>query len=158
MKKALCLLLALMALCFAGCGSEEPEAKAFCFSYQDTEIAMKAPAEPVTAALGEPRSYTETASCAFEGLDKTYFYGSFYMTTYPENGNDFVYRVWFADDSAATDEGIHIGSTRAEVEAAYGAENFNSANACVLIRGESKLIIALDGDAVRSVQYEAIFE
>ena len=91
-------------------GDEQEEG--FCFVYNGAEITLHAPAEPIVEALGEPKKYTESPSCAFDGLDKTYFYGSFYMDTYPVDGNDFVYGWWFADDSVATQEGIYIGASR----------------------------------------------
>ena len=42
----------------------------------------------VLAALGEPQSYFEAESCAFEGLDKTYTYSGFVITTRPEGEKD----------------------------------------------------------------------
>lgn len=167
MKKIISLLAVLcLVLCFAGCGADEPNTEdtnppaepGFTFTYNGTEIAINAPAEPIIAALGEPKSYTEETSCAFTGLDKTYFYGSFYMTTYPENGKDFVFSIWFADDSVATAEGVYVGASQAEVEAAYGAESFNGANAYILTKGSTKLTVILEDGAVTSIQYDALFD
>ncbi len=170
MKKIISLILAmLMLLTFAGCGGSDNNSSAgdngsaskdagYTFTYNGTKIAMTDAAEPITTALGEPVSYTEETSCAFEGLDKTYNYGSFFLTTYPENDKDYVYSLWFADDSVSTEEGIYIGSTKADVERAYGTEGFNGDNAYTVTKGCSKLIIILTDGAVSSVQYEAIVE
>ena len=64
------LLLLLILLCLAGCGAPEgPETQEnFTFTYSGVEITLHGDAAPVLAALGEPKSYTEEASCAFEGL------------------------------------------------------------------------------------------
>ena len=75
------------------------DSDAYHFTYNGTDIAMHAEATDIIAALGEPKTYTEEASCAFTGLDKTYFYGSFYVQTYPVGDKDYIYSVWFADDT-----------------------------------------------------------
>lgn len=181
MKKMFALILALsLALGMTACGgnsagnggnapgdtaventgSETPvvPADGFVFNYNGTEIALHANAAPIVAALGEAMSYTESASCAFEGLDKTYYYGSFYMDTYPVGEEDYVFGVWFADDSVATEEGIYIGATKAEVEAAYGAESFNGSNAYIVTKGDCSLTVILEEDIVTSVQYTVVVE
>ena len=130
----------------------------FVFNYNGTEIKMHAPAAPIIAALGEPKTYTEEASCAFVGLDKTYYYGSFYLDTYPIEGEDFIYGFWFADDSVTTEEGIYIGSTQAQVEKAYGAENYNGSNAYLITKSGERLTIILEDGVVLSIQYEIVLE
>lgn len=159
MKHTICLILVLcLALCLVGCGAEEAAPAAednFTFLYKNTEITIHALAEPVITALGEPKTYTEAPSCAFEGLDKTYFYGSFYLTTYPAEDGDRIQGLWFADDTVTTPENITIGSSRTEVEAAYGAFE---GDACVLDKQTSRLTILLTGDTVSGVRYDAVLE
>lgn len=175
MKKIVSLILVLtLALALAACGGEPAETTApkadnpsepavtdepgYTFNVSGIDIMMHASAAPVLEALGQPKSYTEEASCAFEGLDKTYFYGSFYLTTYPLGEEDHIFSLWLVDDSLPTPEGIYIGSTQAEVEAAYGTEGFNGTNAYVMTKGSSKLTIILDGTTVSSIQYDAVVE
>ena len=183
MKKLIaCTLLACLLLIFAACstvdepvttgapdvtvdttpkdtvGQETQGEDDFVFIYKDTEIKLHAPAEPIVAALGEPKKYTESTSCAFKGLDKTYFYGSFYMDTYPVDGKDFVYGWWFADDSVSTQEGIYIGSSQAQVEAAYGADSFNGTNAYIVTRNGGTLTVIVEDGAVSSIQYAIILD
>ena len=119
---------------------------------------MNANTADFLAQLGEPKSYTEETSCAFEGLDKTYFFGNFYLQTYPQGEEDFVYCAWLIDDSLTTDEGIYIGATQAEAEAAYGAEGYNGSNAYLLTAGDAKLTIILTDGVVSSIQYDAIVD
>ena len=175
MKKIIALALALMlVLTMAACGESAPEttapaapsvntpvtpdAASWKYNVQGVDIMMHADAAPVLAALGEPVSYTEEASCAFTGLDKTYFYGGFYLQTYPMGEEDFIYSVWLVDDSSTTPEGIYIGATQAEVEAAYGAESFNGSNAYILKGTTSTLTIIMDNGVVTSIQYDAVVE
>lgn len=163
MKKLFALLLAAaMLLCFAACAptenpgtpdTQEPVQDSFTFTYKGTKIALNAPAEAVVAALGEPLEYSESTSCAFDGLDKQYKYDSFYLETYPLNGKDYIYGWWFVDDLVETDEGICIGSTQAAVEAAYGAENYNGSNAFKVVKGSGSLTVILENGVVTSIQY-----
>ena len=138
--------------------TEAPEAtgEAYTFTYGSTTIAMNADTAPIVAALGEPKNYTEEESCAFEGLSKTYFFGSFYLETYPGADGDYVHCVWLVDDSVATAEGIYIGSSQQDVESAYGAEHFDGANSYVMEQGDSTLTVILENGVVSSIQYDAI--
>ena len=176
MKKILSLLLALvMIFALAACGGDTTDpttgnsndptkgndpttgnnttVEEYSFNFKGTEITLHADFAPILAALGEPVSYTESASCAFEGLDKTYYYGSLYIDTYPDGDKDRVYDFWFADDSLSTAEGIYIGASQAEVEAAYGTAGFNGANAYIMSKGTGTLTIILDKGIVTSIQY-----
>ncbi len=183
MKKIICLLLSLcLALSLAACdgGQSQPgettlshsasdptpppekettaAEEGFTFTVGGTKITMKANAAPILAALGEPKSYTEETSCAFTGLDKTYYFGSFYLTTYPQGNQDHIFSAWFADDTVTTAEGIYIGSTQAAVEAAYGKDGYNGVNAYILNQGETKLTIILTDGVVSSIVYDAVFQ
>lgn len=153
----LCLMAGLL-LSLAGCAAAPEEAPdpGLTFHYGDISITPHQEAAPILEALGAYMGYTEEASCAFEGLDKTYYYGSFYLSTYTLDGTDYVYRLWFADDGVATPEGIRIGSQQTEVEAAYGPDSFIGGNTYVLTRGDTKLTILITDGTVTSVKYEAL--
>ena len=169
MKKFLSLILVLsMALCFAACGETAPAtqptgnsavpAESYSFQHNGVRIAMHADAAPILAALGEPISCTEETSCAFDGLDKTYYYGSIYLQTYPVGDKDYVFSAWFMDDGVATEEGIYIGCDQQTVEGAYGAECFNGTNAYIVDQGTGKLTVILTDGVVSSIQYDAVIE
>ena len=162
MKKIIAMLLAVsLVLCFAACATTEnpqpqnkgPVQDSFSITYNGTKIALHAPAAEVIAALGEPKSYSESTSCAFDGLDKTYEYDSFYLQTYPLDGTDYVYSFWFKDDLIANDEGLSIGATLADVQACYSGEYYNGTNAYQIKKGSGMLTILLEDDAVTSIQY-----
>ncbi len=157
---SLFLLAAVMVFSLAGCGATEPnqQEENFSFTYNGTKITLDAEAAPIIDALGEPRSYTEEPSCAFDGMDKTYYYGSFYLSTYPLNGKGYVYSIWFADDSVSTNDGIRIGLSQEQVEAICGADCFDGTNAYIQVRGSFKLTVLMDEGAVSSIQYAQTFE
>ena len=176
MKKIFALVLALMlVLTMAACGGETPaattepkapavvgpttpDASSWKYTVRGVDVMMHAEAAPVLEALGEPVSFTEEASCAFTGLDKTYNYGGFFLQTYPLNDVDYIYSLWLMDDSSTTPEGIYIGASQADVEAAYGTEGFNGENAYILTGTTSKLTIILIDGVVSSIQYDAVIE
>ena len=157
---SLFLLAAIMLLNLVGCSATEPnqQEENFSFTYNGTRITLGTEVAPIIDALGEPRSYTEEPSCAFDGMDKTYYYGSFYLSTYPLDGKDYVYSIWFADDSVATNDGIRIGTTKAQVEAICGADCFNGTNAYTQTQGNTKLTILMEDGMVSSIQYELIID
>lgn len=129
------------------------EIREYSFDYNGTEIVVNAEAEPIIAALGEPMSITEEPSCAFQGLDRTYFYGSFYISTYESDGREYVFACWFADDSVETKEGIYLGCGQSEVSAAYGEANYNGSNAYIMKGVNTKLTVILENGEVVSIQY-----
>ena len=133
-----------------------PADEDFVFTYNGIDIEMNAHADGIIDALGEPKSYTEEASCAFEGLDKTYYFGPFYLQTYPMDGVDYIYCLWIVDDSVETPEGLYIGAPQSAVEEALGAESFNGSNAYIVTTGNSRLSVIIDGGVVSSIQYDAV--
>lgn len=125
----------------------------YSITYKGVTVMLNAPAEPIISALGDPVSYTESTSCAFDGLDKTYYYGSLYIDTYPLGDSDYIYDFWFADDTISTPEGICIGAAAADVEAAYGSEYFNGDSAYLIPHMNGTLTIIIKDGFVSSIQY-----
>lgn len=171
MKKIISLILALtMVLCLTACDSDNPEVTTdppvsndpaepgYTITINGTEIAMHVNAADILAALGEPIRKTEEASCAFDGVDRTYFFGSFYLTTYPMGDQEHVFSLWLVDDSITTPEGAYIGMSQEEVQGIYGTEGYNGTNAYILVKGQSKLTIIVDDGYVSSIQYDAVIE
>lgn len=132
---------------------EETSVKGYVFKQQDVVIEIDAEAAAVIDALGEPISYFEAASCAFEGLDKMYTYNSFQLDTYPMNDVDYVSAIVFKDDSITTAEGVAIGDTRAKVEEAYGTVYEEQGSMIVYSKDGMKLCFIFEGDTVASIEY-----
>ena len=128
-----------------------PAADTFSFHSGEFSISIDQDMADILAALGEPQSYFEAASCAFEGLDKTYTYPGFSITTRPEGDKDYVNSILLTDDSITTPEGVYIGSTRADVTAAYGDSDGEAALSYT--KGSATLTFILDGDTVLSIEY-----
>ena len=171
MKKLAALLLVLvLVFSFAACGqtpdaggenggdSAAKDEPGYSFTVKGVKVEMGVLAKDVIDALGEPAQYNESASCAFEGLDKTYGYGGYIITTYPDGDKDYILSARFVDDSVTTEEGIYIGSTKADVEKAYGADCFEDDSTASLKKGNTELLIFLEDGAVVEIQYQAIVD
>lgn len=155
-KRFLCAILACI-LCLAGCAQEEtPQDRGLYFTYNGTDIALNAPAQPILEALGTPKAKTEEPSCAFDGLDITYSYDGFNLQTYPMDGGEFIYGFWFTDSTVSNPEGISIGSGEAAVVKAYGEESRSGDNVFVVMKDGGRLTILLTDGRVSSIQYAII--
>lgn len=107
----------------------------------------------VLTDLGEAQSYFEAESCAFEGLDKTYTYPGFVITTRPDGENDYVNSIRLTDDSVSTVEGVYIGSSEADVKAAYGEDGGADQGMLSYTAGGESLNFILEDGAVISIEY-----
>lgn len=134
-------------------GGEKATGKGYVFQYNGVTVTMDEDMALVLEALGEPNSYYEAASCAFEGLDKTYTYGSFVIETYPQDEKDFVSAIVLKDDAVSTAENIYIGSSLEAVTKAYGTEYTEQGSMLVYYKDGMKLCFLIENDAVTSIQY-----
>lgn len=130
------------------------EADSFIFEYEGIQMAVNMEAAPVLEALGEPISYFEAASCAFEGLDKMYTYSSFEVDTYPEGDVDYISCIYFLDDLVETPEGICLYMTQADMEEAYGTEYTEVNGAFVYSKGNGELSFIIENDEIVAIEYK----
>ena len=166
---ALALALGLtlsLAACGGGnapAGGESPSpqnsaapqaAGAYVFTTSDgVTVSVDEDMAQVLTDLGEAQSYFEAESCAFEGLDKTYTYPGFVITTRPDGENDYVNSIRLTDDSVSTVEGVYIGSSEADVKAAYGEDGGADQGILSYTAGGVSLNFILEDGAVISIEY-----
>ena len=112
-------------------------------------------ASAVIEALGEPVSYFESASCAFNGLDKVYTYDHFRIETYPEGEKDIISMIVFLDDLTETPEGVSIGMTKADMETAYGTDHEEKKGMTVYKKDGKYLAFLLQDDVIKSIEYNS---
>lgn len=168
MKKITAALLAIVTLlCLVSCGGNEGNGgvestkpsngttSKYVFKVENKngyEVRIDADMADVLAALGEPLSYFEAASCAFEGLDKTYTYAGFTVMTRPEGKKDYVNAIFLTDDSLTTAKGIFIGSSAADVLNAYG-QTEHTDTLISYTDGNTTLNFILKNGSVVSIEY-----
>ena len=134
--------------------SQAPAAPdSYVFLSGDFTISIDQDMADVLAALGEPQSYFEAASCAFEGLDKTYTYSGFQITTRPEGDKDYVNSILLTDDSVTTPEGLYIGCLRADVMDAYNCSSEGDSGSLMLTLDNTTLSFIFQDDKVISIEY-----
>ncbi len=167
MKKLLCIsVVCLLLLSLLSCGTTPAEATdiaagIFTPSVGDTKLVLGAEADASLAALGEARDYSESPSCAFEGLDKLYIYDGLRIETAPMKGDgkEYLYSVALTDDSHTTSKGIAIGADKEAVKAAYdGAEGYTSEVRdneilCISSNGAYSLQFLFRSDRVTGIVY-----
>lgn len=136
----------------------QKEPSGYSFEYKDLNIFMNMDVAPVINNLGEALEYFEAESCAFKGLDKTYTYPGFEITTYPLNGSDNISSIYIMDDSVSTPEGIYLGASVDEMIAAYGEGYTESSGAYTYTKDDSKLQFITKDDEIIAITYLADVE
>ena len=134
----------------------------FAFSYEGVDVIvgtdMNSLVDSLNAAAGEPQ-YFEAASCAGDGMSKTYTYkgGSFSISTNPSGNSDIISSIMLNDDTVSTKEGICIGSTADEVTAAYGESANATETTMTYDTGSSSIVFVLQDGKVNNIIYNAQF-
>ena len=174
--KKLIIVLALLMIFTAGCGENNTESGSedftngdvsraesnnaadvgYEFKHNGITIKLNAEAAPVIEALGEPVEYFESPSCAFQGLDKFYYYNGFEINTYEINTVDYISAIKLMDDSISTAEGVSIGSELAEVLTAYGDGYEKEQNFYTYTLGSTHLQFIAENNIITDIYYIAI--
>ena len=110
----------------------------------------------VAEQLGEPNSYFEAASCAFEGLDKIYTYASFEIETYPQDTADCIKSIVLKDDTVSTVEGVSIGDSEDKVRETYGVPSEESTGRLVYQKEKTNLVFVVNSGVVISIEYASM--
>lgn len=154
------MLLVLVAVALISCtpdGDVQTDGgAALKFEYKGVSMAPGDDFADIGAKLGNPDGYYEAASCAFDGKDKIYTFGSVQISVSPLNGKDIIYMITLLDDSLATPEGIYVGATKASVIEAYGAQGTDKGSSLTYNSGKTDLVFLIRDDCVTSVQYRYV--
>lgn len=179
MKMRILAALMLVVIIFTGCGKDAgensptpttsspatsaptPDANAkskYYFEYNDVKIYMNDEAKPILDKLGEPMSYFESPSCAFQGMDRIYSYSGFDIYTYTDgdDGPEYIFTVAFMSDAVSTTEGISIGDKVDKVVSQYGEDYKESSNQYVYSDQNSKLSFLIESGEVTAIEYNMI--
>ena len=135
--------------------SSAAEVSEFVFVAGGVSVRTDMDMSSVLDSLGEPGSYFEAASCAFEGLDKIYTYDHFQITTYPDGDRDVISTILLLDDAASTKEGIHIGMTQEDMESVYGTGYQEKKGMLVYTKGGRELAFLVKGGIIQSIEYDS---
>ena len=135
-----------------------PALSGYVFSHNGVDFTVDMEANGVITALGEPASYYEVPSCAFEGMEKIYDYTSFEITTYEVDDVDYIANIYLKDDLVETPEGISLYMTSADLTEAYGDNYTVAEGQYVYAKDNTKLIVIVNPDLeIISIQYASTF-
>ena len=138
--------------------SEESQVAGFEFEYNGVTIPLNVDVAPILEELGESMDYFEAPSCAFQGLDKIYYYSGFELSTYPLDKKDFISSINLLDDTVTTKEGIYLGATLDDVISTYGEEYSEENGFYTYTLGETQLTFVVGNDVVTAITYLALVE
>jgi hypothetical protein len=130
--------------------------KGYVFKYKGVSAKMHGNAASLMKKAGTPLSQKRSKSCAYDGLDSTYVYKDFVLTTYSNSvkGTQYINSISLRTDAVSTTEGIKMGSSYNTVVKKYGKgkDNFG---VYIYTKGKSKLQIEITDDEVSSIMYVA---
>lgn len=140
--------------------SAQPNLTGYIFETQGISgmisIGVDMDAASVIQGLGEPASYFEAPSCAFQGIDKMYTYSHFEIDTYPDGDTDKISMILFLDDLVSTPEGVCIGMSKADMEKAYGTDYEVSSGFYRYTKDNMKLSFIIENEEITSIEYDSM--
>lgn len=131
-------------------GSDEQE-PGFVFTFEGVELTPGQAFD--AAALPEENSVYQVPSCAIEGTDNVYNYGTIEVTAFDDGNGEVIYSVYIMDANTPTNEGLYIGDTLDHIVAAYGEDYTREGNQITYQKGDTLLIIILGGEYVQSIDF-----
>lgn len=126
----------------------------YCFVYDGLTIN---PGSVFTRELyGIELEYSEVASCAFEGLDKTFKYEHYEITTYEENNNDIILSIYFLDSYVKTTEGIGLGDSYDDMIEIYGSNYSVNGIEYTYNIDKVNLVFLIENNFITSIEYKYV--
>lgn len=148
----------LVVIMLAGTASTVNAApRGYGFTYSRVTVYMNSKAKKLLDKAGRPKSKSESKSCAYDGMDRTYTYKDFIVKTYSksEKGSEYINSIVLLTSNVTTKEGIKIGSPKNDVIDAYGRARANF-GVYTYTKGKCKLMIEMNkDDEVSCITYVA---
>lgn len=188
MNKIIALsMAAMMLLCFAACGQEQPndvpqitigsplnehsetlgtqtqadtqpQGAGEPFSFTFADVKLVPGAAFDAAKLPEAASTYQVPSCALEGTDNVYNYETFEVTAFNDGKSEFIYSIYFLDPNLTTPEGLALGDTLDKVIDLYGEDYTQESTSYTYESAGTMLIIILQNDTIASIEYRMVTE
>ena len=126
----------------------------YTFEAKNVAMTIDGKVEDYKAKLGEPAGgYYEAKSCAFDGMDKFYYYDGFTLQAYQKNNEDVVYSLLLLDDTVKTKEGVKIGDNKDKMVSAYGSSYKEGSGQFTYTSGNTNLIFTVNNDVIEGIEY-----
>ena len=127
---------------------------AYSYTYEGVELVPGAAFD--SSALPEAESVYEVPSCAIEGTDNLYNYGTFELTAFNDGTGEVIYSIFFIDPNITTDEGLALGDDVAKVIELYGEDYTAEGTAYVYTGANTILSILVQNDTVTSIELRMV--
>ena len=99
---------------------------------------------------GKELQYSEVASCAFDGLDKTYTYENYEIKT---GEKDKITSIYFKDEGISTTEGVKITDTYDKMVQVYTNNFQNEGNKYIYTKGNTQIEFIVENDIIIGIEY-----
>lgn len=126
----------------------------YIFDADGVELIPGDPFDP--GILPEAVSVYEVPSCAIEGTDNLYNYGSFELTAFDDGEKELIYSVLLTDPNITTTEGLALGDDLQKMIDIYGEGYTQQGNAYVYTGDAELLYIIAQNEKVASIEYRMI--
>ena len=134
-------------------GKENEDAPGEPFAFAVDGVTLMPGAAFDAAQLPQPDSVYEVPSCAIEGTDNVYNYGSFEVTAFQDAAGEKIYSVYFLEASLTTTEGLALGDSVDKLVSLYGDGYEVNGTEYYYVRGETILSVLVQGDVIISIEY-----
>lgn len=125
-----------------------------CVFADGRQITLGEKADSFLASFGDYSDVMEAPSCIHEGFDRVYSFDGFTVTTSPDgSGFDYVVEVALTGWECVLENGIHVGSTMAGVEAVYGTEYEDLFGLIKYSLGSTEALFLIDGGVVANIAF-----
>lgn len=131
--------------------------KGYGFTYKRVTVYMHGKASGLLQKAGRPKSKSESKSCAYDGMDRTYTYRDFVVKTYSKskNGTEYINSIELLTSKVSTKEGVKVGSSKNDVIDAYGRATAKF-GVYTYTKGKCRLMIEMnEDDKVSRITYLA---
>jgi len=133
--------------------NHKPETDEYYFIYNDYYILLNEDYERAAAKIGAANDTFEVPSCAFEGIDKMFYYDDFMITTYPDGDKDFILSITLTGENIKTPEGVGLGMSFEDMINAYGDDYDNNLELYSYTRGDIELAFLFENDILADINY-----
>ena len=126
----------------------------YSYTYEGVELVPGAPFDP--SVLPAADSVFEVPSCAIEGTDNLYNYGTFELTAFNDGTGEVIYSIFFIDPNITTDEGLALGDDVTKMVELYGESYTQEGTAYVYTSGNTILSILVQNDTITSIEFRMV--
>ncbi len=138
-------------------GGSDVAVAGYTWEVDDVLLYIDATEDVTVDLLSEEPDYFESASCAYDGMDKIYTYNNYVITFYEGDGYDGIQLITLTSDLVSTTEGVCIGSSYDDVIAAYGESDSSSETLVSYEDDGTEIRFVLSEGSVISIEIAKIF-